>query len=54
MDKKFPTGIRPRGNGLEIKIWKQGKPVHQEIVEANPNNAADVKRVKKIPRRIKG
>lgn len=47
MDKKFPVGIRPRGNGLEIKIWKHGKPVHQEIIEANPNNAADVKRAKK-------
>ena len=47
MDKKFPTGIRPRGNGLEIKIWQHSKPVHQEIIECNPDNAADVRRVKK-------
>jgi len=47
MDKKFPTGIRPRGNGLEIKIWQHSKPVHQEIIECNPDSAADVRRVKK-------
>ena len=47
MDKMFPTGIRPRGNGLQIRIWQNGKEVHEEIIEANPNNAADVKRVKK-------
>ena len=47
MDQKFPTGIRPRGNGLQIRIWQNGKEVHEEIIEANPGNAADVKRVKK-------
>jgi integrase len=47
MDKKFPAGIRPRGNGLQIRIWQNGKEVHEEIIKANPDKDADVKRVKK-------
>ena len=47
MDKIFPTGIKPRGNGLEVRITQQGKVVYQEIIAADPNNAADVRRVKR-------
>ena len=53
MAKKFPTGIRPRGNGLEIRITKHGKVVYQEIIQADPNNEVDVRRVKKYRDELK-
>lgn len=53
MDKKFPAGIRPRGNGLEIRITKHGKVVYQEIIQADPNNEVDVRRVKKYRDELK-
>lgn len=36
------VGIRPRGKGLEISIWRGRKRIHQEIVECDPYKAADV------------
>jgi len=53
MDKRFPTGVKPRGNGLEIRITQRGKVVHQEIIQANPSNAADVRRVTKYRNELK-
>ncbi len=44
MDKKpWPTGIRPSGNGIRVKLWKNGKLVHSETLQGDPYNAGDIK-----------
>jgi|TARA_R110000824_G_C15118162_1_gene667804 integrase len=53
MDKKFPTGIREKNNGLEIRIFGGGKVIHQETVAANPYKDADVRRVAKYRNELK-
>lgn len=43
MDKsKWPTGIRPRGKGLEVTIWKGRKRIYCEIIEGNPHKPSDL------------
>lgn len=43
MDKsEWPTGIRPRGKGLEVTIWKGRKRIYCEIIECNPHKPADL------------
>ena len=38
----WPVGIRPRGKGLEITLWRGRQRIHQEIVECDPYKTADV------------
>ncbi|MCP5331428.1 MAG: tyrosine-type recombinase/integrase [Pseudomonadales bacterium] len=43
MDKPaWPTGIRPCGNGIRIKIWKAGKLYYSETVPGDPYRPADL------------
>ena len=37
----WPTGIKPRGRGLEISIWKGKRRIYCEIVPCDPYNPAD-------------
>jgi integrase len=46
MDKKsWPAGIRPSdsGDGIRIKLWKNGKLVFSETLQGDPHNARDIK-----------
>ena len=38
----WPTGIRPRGRGLEVTIWKGRKRVYHTILPCDPHNPADL------------
>lgn len=38
----WPTGIRPRGRGLEITIWKGSQRAYCEIVACDPHSKADL------------
>ena len=40
--KKWPTGIRPSGKGLQIRIWENRKLVYQETIECEPTNRAAI------------
>jgi integrase len=40
--KRWPTGIRPVGKGLQIRVWKNGRLAHQETIECDPFKPADV------------
>lgn len=33
---KWPTGIRPRGRGLQVRIWQSRKLVYQTTLECDP------------------
>lgn len=37
----WPTGVKPRGRGLEISIWKGRRRIYSEIIPCDPYNAAD-------------
>lgn len=39
---KWPTGIRPRGRGLEVSIWRGKKRIYCEIIECDPHKPADL------------
>lgn len=57
MDKRtWPLGIRPSGNGIQIRIWRDRKIVYEKTIEGDPNNARDlaaaVKRRKRIESRL--
>lgn len=43
MDKRtWPTGIRPSGKGIQIRVWRYRQIVHQETVQGDPYNARDL------------
>jgi len=43
MDKQaWPTGIRPSGSGIRIKLWKGGRLCYSETVAGDPYKAADL------------
>jgi len=42
MDNKWPTGIRPRGNGLQLRIKHNGIS-HEIQIECNPHSKSDIK-----------
>jgi integrase len=57
MDKRtWPTGIRPSGRGLRIRIWQNRQPVYEETIACDPYSkrdlAAAVKRRKWLAARI--
>lgn len=41
-NKTWPTGIRPCGKGLRIKIWRGGRLAFSQVIECDPYKAADV------------
>lgn len=45
---RYPRGIRARGQGLEIRIFKNGKLAHQETVPCDPFSKSDIRRVAKL------
>ena len=55
--RKWPTGIRPWGGGIQIRLWKDGKEVYSETLEGDPFSdsdlAAAVKRRDHLKSRIK-
>lgn len=38
----WPTGIRPRGKGLEVTIWRGSKRVYCKILECDPYKPSDL------------
>ncbi len=43
MDKNaWPTGIRPSGNGIRIRIWRNRKVIFTETIKGDPFNARDL------------
>jgi integrase len=57
MDKRaWPLGIRPSGNGIQIRIWRNREIVYEKTIKGDPNNARDlasaVKRRKRIESRL--
>ncbi len=44
MDKRaWPTGIRPSGRGLQIRLWRKRVLVYQETIECDPFSPSDIK-----------
>ncbi|MEQ8407219.1 MAG: tyrosine-type recombinase/integrase [Gammaproteobacteria bacterium] len=39
---RWPTGIRPSGKGLQIRIFRGKKIIYQETISADPYRAADL------------
>jgi len=39
---RWPTGVRPRGRGIEIRIWQHGKLAYSETIPGDPYKAADL------------
>ena len=39
----WPAGIRPRGNGIEIRIWQHGKLYHSETLPGSAYKKQDLK-----------
>lgn len=39
---KWPAGIRPRGRGIQIQIWRHGKRIYTETVQGDPYKATDL------------
>lgn len=43
MDKRtWPTGVRPSGRGIRIKIWKDGALYYAETIEGDPYKQVDL------------
>lgn len=40
--KSWPTGIRPWGNGIQIRIYRKGRPEYTETLEGDPHSKADL------------
>jgi len=58
VDKRtWPTGIRPSGRGIQIRIWRNRQAIHSETVKGDPYNprdlAAAVKRRDELQARIR-
>lgn len=41
-ERKWPRGIRPHGNGIEIRIYWRGRYVWEETVEGDAYRASDI------------
>ena len=41
-NKSWPTGIRPSGKGLQIRIWRKKQLAHSETLECDPYRQADL------------
>ena len=39
---KWPAGVRPRGAGLEIRVWQHGRLRYSEIIKGDPFKASDL------------
>jgi integrase len=48
----WPTGIRPSGNGIRIRVWSKGALVYDETVPGDPNNPRDLARAVKLRERL--
>lgn len=43
MDKPtWPTGVRPSGTGIRIKVWRDGKLAYSETLQGDPYSKADL------------
>ncbi len=43
MDKRaWPTGIRPSGRGLRIRIWRNRQPIYSETIPCDPHSKRDL------------
>lgn len=40
--RKWPTGIKPRGRGLQVEIWNRGRRVYSKILPCDPYSPADL------------
>lgn len=38
----WPTGIRPSGKGIRIRIWRKGRLAYSETLKGDPYNPADL------------
>lgn len=57
MDKRvWPTGIRPSGNGIQIRIWRNRQIIYSETIKGDPHKSRDlaaaVKRRKYLESRL--
>jgi len=48
MDQKLPPGIDRQGKGLRIRIFQKGKTIYSETIACNPEDASEVRRIKKL------
>lgn len=39
---KWPAGVRPRGRGIQIRIWRHGKLAYSETLPGDPYKKADL------------
>lgn len=39
---QWPKGIRPRGRGIQIRVWRNGKLAYSETLKGDPYKAADL------------
>jgi integrase len=39
---KWPVGIRPRGRGIEIRVWRHGKVAYSETLQGDPYKKSDL------------
>lgn len=40
--KRGPTGVRPKGDGIQIRLWKNGKEIYSEILKGDYHNKSDL------------
>lgn len=40
--KSWPRGIRPHGNGIQIRVYRKGRPEYTETVQGDPYSKADL------------
>ena len=40
--KRWPTGIRPWGDGIQIRLWKNGGEVYSETLDGDPFDTSDL------------
>ena len=56
VERRWPTGIGPHGNGIRIRLWKKGKTAYTETLAGDPYNASDLasatKRRKQLANRL--
>lgn len=39
---RWPSGIRPSGRGLRIRIWRHGKEIYAETIPCDPHSKTDL------------
>ena len=42
VDNKWPTGIRPRNGGIQLRCWRHGKEAYTEQLDGDAYKAADL------------